>query len=253
MARLLRKLGRDDSLAAVVLRVDSPGGSALASDLILHEVELLARRKAVVVSMSDVAASGGYYIAARAAKIVAEPATITGSIGVVDGKFVTRRLQEEVLGITHDPLKRGRNADLYSPLTAYSPEQDARVQAMMGRVYETFVGHVAAGRHMSRAAVEAVAGGRVWTGADAKRRGLVDDLGGLDRAVDLALRTARLPTGEPVRLEYYPEPRRLFDLLHERREPLLPASLLELARSLEHPRPELLELPPEIARLARPF
>jgi ClpP class serine protease len=93
----------------------------------------------------------------------------------------------------------------------------------------------------------------VWTGADAKRRGLVDDLGGLDRAVDLALRTARLPTGEPVRLEYYPEPRRLFDLLHERREPLLPASLLELARSLEHPRPELLELPPEIARLARPF
>jgi protease-4 len=253
MAEILRKLARDPSLRGVVLRIDSPGGSALASDLILHEVQLLARRKPVVVSMSDVAASGGYYIAARAGKIVAEPATLTGSIGVVSGKFVTRRLQEELLGITHDTLKRGRNADLYSSLNPYSPEQDARVQAMMGRVYDTFVGHVAAGRHMSRAAVEAVAGGRVWTGADAKRLGLVDELGGLDRAIDLALRAARLPPGEPVQLEYYPEPRGLLSLLRERREPLLPASLSELAKSLEPPRSGVLELSPDLVRLARPF
>jgi protease IV len=252
MARAFRQAARDDSLSAVVLRVDSPGGSALASDLILHELALLARKKPVVVSMSDLAASGGYYIAARAQKIVAEPATLTGSIGVVGGKFVTRRLQEEVLGISHDPMKRGRNADLYSTLTSYSPEQDARVQAMMRQVYDDFVGQVAAGRHLSRAAVEAVAGGRVWTGADAKRLGLVDELGGLDRAIDLALRAARLPPGEPVRLEFLPEPRGFFDLLRDRREPL-PAALLDLARSLEPPRAELLELPPELARLARPF
>jgi protease-4 len=253
LSTVLRKLRLDDSLAAVVLRVDSPGGSALASDLILREVELLARKKPVVVSMSDVAASGGYYIASRASKIVAEPATLTGSIGVVGGKFVTRRLQEEILGITHDPLKRGKNADLYSSLTLFSPEQDARVQAMMVRVYDTFVGHVSAGRHMSRGAVDAIAQGRVWTGEDAKRLGLVDELGGLDRAVDLALRAARLPTGEPVQLEYFPEPRGYLSLLTERREPLLPSSLAELAKSLTPPRAELLELPPEIARLSRPF
>jgi len=203
--------------------------------------------------MSDLAASGGYYITAGARKIVAEPATLTGSIGVVGGKFITRRLQEEVLGITHEPLKRGRNADLYSTLTSYTAEQDARVQARMRRVYDVFIGHVAEGRRLPRAAVEAVAGGRVWTGADAQRLGLVDEIGGLDRAIELALEAAHLPKGEPVRLEFYPESRSLFDFLHERREPLLPASLVRLARSLEPPRAELLELPPDLARLARPF
>ncbi len=114
MATELRDLAEDDAVVAVVLRIDSPGGSALASDLILREVELLAAEKPLVVSMSDVAASGGYYIAARASRIVAEPATITGSIGVVTGKLATGRFQEELLGITHDPLQRGANADLYS-------------------------------------------------------------------------------------------------------------------------------------------
>jgi protease IV len=252
MALLLRRLAREEGIAAVILRVDSPGGSALASDLILHEVQLLARKKPVIVSMSDVAASGGYYIAARASKIVAEPATLTGSIGVVGGKFVTRRLQEEILGITHEPLKRGRNADLYSTLNAFTPEQDARVQAMMEGVYRTFVGHVAAGRRMSRAAVEAVAGGRVWTGADAKRLGLVDELGGLDRAIELALRSAGLPPQEAVELDYYPDRRGFFDLFRSRRAPLLPAALAELAKDFET-HGGTLELPPELARLSHPF
>ncbi|HTQ81096.1 MAG TPA: signal peptide peptidase SppA, partial [Thermoanaerobaculia bacterium] len=253
ISRVLRKVGEDRSLAAVVLRVDSPGGSALASDLILREVSLLARRKPVVVSMSDVAASGGYYISSRANKIVAEPATLTGSIGVVGGKFVTRRLQEEILGITSEPLKRGRNADIYSTLTLYSPEQDAQVQALMARIYEVFVGHVATGRHMSREAVLAVAGGRVWTGEDAKRLGLVDELGGLDRAIELAQRAARLPEGDPIQLVYFPEPKGLLDLFRDRRETLLPGAVAELARSLSGRPTESLEIPPEIARLARPF
>src|SRR6185503_1895847 len=114
MVSLLRDLARDDSIAAVVLRIDSPGGSALASDLILRAVDRLRERKPVVVSMSDTAASGGYYIAARATRIVAEPATLTGSIGVFGGKFVTRRFEEEVLGFGHDSQRRGANAGIYS-------------------------------------------------------------------------------------------------------------------------------------------
>ncbi|MGH9360872.1 MAG: S49 family peptidase, partial [Thermoanaerobaculia bacterium] len=163
LAEILSDLAEDDGIHAVVLRVDSPGGSALASDLILRQVELLAREKPVVVSMSDVAASGGYYIAAKAHKIVAEPATLTGSIGVYGGKFVTRRLQEEHLGVTHDTLKRGANADIYTSLAPFTAAQQARVDGLMRRVYDTFVGHVARGRKLSPRDVEAVAQGRVWT------------------------------------------------------------------------------------------
>ena len=133
MAELLRDLAEDDSVAAVVLRIDSPGGSALASDLILREVEQLKEAKPVVVSMSDVAASGGYYIAAKASKIVAEPATLTGSIGVVGGKFVTRRLQEEILGITHDDARSAAPTPTSTPRShPYTPEQAARIHRLMG-------------------------------------------------------------------------------------------------------------------------
>ena len=251
MAEVLRNLAEDDSVAAVVLRIDSPGGSALASDLILREVELLGRKKPVVVSMSDVAASGGYYIAAKAAKIVAEPMTLTGSIGVVGGKFVTRRLEEEVLGITRDPLKRGANADLYTSLAPYSPEQEERIRRQMARVYDLFLSHVVKGRKMSRRAVEEVAQGRVWTGTAAKRLGLVDELGGLDRAVELAREAAKIPAGERVRLAFYPERPTWIELLGERREPMLPAGLSRLAQALD-PRPMgMLELPPEAAALTR--
>jgi protease IV len=256
IAKVLRDLADDGSVSAVVLRIDSPGGSALASDLILREVELLQRKKPVVVSMSDVAASGGYYIAAKARKIVAEPATLTGSIGVVGGKFVTRGLEEEVLGITREPLKRGANADFYTSYAPYSPEQQARVHRLMERVYSLFVGHVAAGRRMSRQGVEAIAEGRVWTGQRARQLGLVDELGGLDRAIELAREAAGIARGERLRLDYYPERPSWIELLgRKRREPLLkaelPADIERLARLL-NPRPQgLLELPPEAAALTR--
>src|SRR3954453_3349248 len=159
MARVLRDVGKDRSIAAVVLRIDSPGGSALASDLILREVEKLREKKPVIVSMSDLAASGGYYIAARADKIVAEPASLTGSIGIFGGKLVTRRFEEEILGIGHDTQKRGANADLYSSLQPYTPQQEVKIQQLMNRTYRAFVGHVATGRKMSRSAVEGVASG----------------------------------------------------------------------------------------------
>ncbi len=205
MARELRDLADDDSVVAVVLRIDSPGGSALASDLILREVEQLREKKPVVVSMSDVAASGGYYIAARATRIVAEPATITGSIGVVTGKLATGRFQEELLGVTHDPLQRGASADLYSTLKPFDERQTAQLRQRVDEIYGRFLDHVAAGRKLSRSAVEAVAAGRVWTGADALAVGLVDELGGLDRAVALAREAAKLPETEKLPLVFLPK------------------------------------------------
>lgn len=213
MATELRNLADDESVVAVVLRVDSPGGSALASDLILREVERLRENKPVVVSMSDVAASGGYYIAARATSIVAEPATITGSIGVVTGKLATGRFQEELLGITHDPLQRGPNADLYSALRPFDERQTALMRGRVNEIYGRFLDHVAAGRKLDRAAVEAVAGGRVWTGSDAKAVGLVDELGGLDRAIELAREAAGIPVTDKLPLVYLPKAPSFLDLL----------------------------------------
>jgi protease IV len=253
MAEVLHDLREDDSVAAVVLRIDSPGGSALASDLILRQVEKLKQKKPVVVSMSDEAASGGYYIAAKATKIVAEPATLTGSIGVFGGKFVTRRFEEEILGIGHDFQKRGANADIYSELQPYSPQQEALVQQLLERTYATFVGHVAAGRKMSREAVEEVASGRVWTGAAAQKIGLVDELGGLDRAVELARAEAGLGPRETVALGFYPTPPTWFDVFLAKREPRLPGALAEIVKGLETAPLRLLELPPELSRLSRPF
>lgn len=253
LSALLRDMGDDESVSAVVLRIDSPGGSPLASDLILREVEKLKEKKPVIVSMSDAAASGGYYIAAKADRIVAEPATLTGSIGVFGGKFVTTGFERELLGVTHDTLKRGANADIYSSLQPYTPEQSMLVQRQMDKIYSSFVGHVAAGRRMSRLQVEGVASGRVWTGAAAKKIGLVDELGGLDRAIELAREEAGIGPGEKAAVVFYPEPPTWLALLFQEREPRLPATLAEVVKGLETTTPHLLQLPPEVARLTRPF
>ncbi len=254
LGEVLRELAEDDGIAAVVLRINSPGGSALASDLILREVEKLEESKPVVVSMSDFAASGGYYIAAKATKIVAEAGTLTGSIGVVGGKLVTRRFQEELLGITHDPLKRGRNADLYSSLAGFNAEQAEVYEEQMRRVYDAFVGHVAAGRGMKVEEVAAVAEGRVWTGADAHRIGLVDEVGGLDRALDLAREAAGLESGARYQVVYYPEAPGILEILLGRRDPGLPAEVRSWLELLAPARAVgVLELPRELRVLARPF
>ncbi len=231
MATELRALAEDDSVVAVVLRIDSPGGSALASDLILREVEQLRAAKPVVVSMSDVAASGGYYIAARATRIVAEPATITGSIGVVTGKLATGRFQEELLGITHDPLQRGASAGLYSSLKPFDEAQTALLRRRVSEIYGRFLNHVSEGRKLDRKAVEAVAEGRVWTGFDALAVGLVDELGGLDRAVELAREAAEIPAAEKLPLVFLPEAPSLLELFSGGGSAGLDARLLELAES----------------------
>ena len=249
----LRRLTDDDDVAAVVLRIDSPGGSALASDLILRRVELLAARKPVVVSMSDLAASGGYYIAARASRIVAEAGTLTGSIGVVTGKLATARFQQDKLGITHDVLARGAHAGIYSPLTPFDETQRALVAARVEDVYGRFVAAVAAGRALPVERVRELAQGRVWTGEDARARGLVDELGGLDAAVAAARSAAGL-AADAGSVELRPRPRTFFDWLAPARPSPFAAELVRLARAAAATRAPLeLELPPEVARLARPF
>lgn len=252
MRQILQSLAEDSNLAGVVLRIDSPGGSPVASDLILRELELLAKEMPVVVSMSDVAASGGYYIASKAAKIVAQSATITGSIGVVGGKFATREFQRELLGITHDEIQRGANADFFSSLDTFSPAQEAQYLAHMTRIYDIFVDHVATGREMPRDEVESVAGGRIWTGQQASEIGLVDEIGGLSRAIELVLETAGHDPSHGADLEFYPRPPSFFDMLSRSLSPFLELRSIRLPVLPVMQVPQALELPPEIVELLVP-
>lgn len=216
LVKALGEAAADPKVRAVVLRIDSPGGSQVASESIWHATkQLRAAGKPLVVSMGDEAASGGYYIAAAADRIVAEPGTLTGSIGVFGGKFVAGGLWDK-LGVTWDGTEAGQNADIASSNQPFSPAERQRFEAMLDDSYKTFIQRVADGRHMDPAKVADLAGGRVWTGAQAKANGLVDDLGGLDAAIDLAGKLAKLPTGEPVSLVSYPAPRSLLDMLQAR-------------------------------------
>lgn len=200
LARSLQRAARDRRVRAVVLRVDSPGGSAYASDEIWRAVELVKREgKPVVVSMGGVAASGGYYVSAGADAIWAEPTTLTGSIGVYSGKMVTERLLDD-LGVGTTTLLRGRNADLRSSTRRWDDVQVARMQEMVDETYRQFKDRVAAGRGLTEAQVDAIAGGRVWSGQRALDVGLVDQLGGLQDAITDARERAGIPERRKVGL-----------------------------------------------------
>lgn len=195
----------DDHVKAIVFRVDSPGGSYVASDAIWRHV-VLARRhgKPVVVSMGRLAASGGYFVSMAADVIVAQPATLTGSIGVVGGKLVTAGLRDRI-GIAHGSVTGGDHALMFSSNRSFSDGEWERMHAMLDRVYDDFTVKVADGRGLRRDEVDAVARGRVWTGADAKDRGLVDELGGLERAVERAKEQAGIGPGVEVALKTFPK------------------------------------------------
>ncbi len=195
----LRAARRRDHVRAVVFRVDSPGGSAVASDSIWREVVLTREAgKPVVVSMGTLAGSGGYYISCAADAIVAQPATITGSIGVLGGKVVISSLLER-LGLTTGAVSRGSSARMFSLREGFSDDQRARLGEMLDRVYDDFIAKVAAGRGMAVPAVDAVARGRIWSGADAAGNGLVDSLGGLRDALSVARSKAGLRLDAPLR------------------------------------------------------
>ena len=197
------------SVRAMVLRIDSPGGEGSASDDIWREVERCRRAKPVIVSMGDYAASGGYYIAIGARDVLAEPATLTGSIGVFGGKFNILGLLQK-LGLSVETLSRGRHAEMLSPYTDFTPEEAQRFQQHLESFYRVFLERVATGRHMTPTAVDSIGQGRVWTGRAAYRLGLVDAFGGIEEAIALARRRAHISPGEDVVVEVFPHPRHDF-------------------------------------------
>jgi protease-4 len=205
----------DETVTAIVFRIDSPGGSALASDLIWHAVERAKQAKPVVISMSSVAASGGYYVAAGATKIVAHPATLTGSIGIVFSHANVQGLLDK-LGINTEDIGRGRYAQLFAASKSWTAAERQQVQRVMEVLYHTFTRKVAVGRALSVEEVDRIGGGRVWTGAQAKEHGLVDALGGMPTALRLAKEAAGIPMGTDPQLVYYPQPQGVFTALLER-------------------------------------
>jgi protease IV len=232
IAAALREVAADDAVSAIVLRVDSPGGSVTASETIWREVTRARERgKPVVASMGAMAASGGYYVSMDADAIVANPGTITGSIGVLSGKLVVRDLKER-LGVGSDTVRTNANADVWSVDELFTPEQQADREAEADLFYTDFVERVAAGRKLSAEAVDAVARGRIWTGADALERGLVDELGGFRTAVRRAKVLAGLDEDADVRLVSYPG-----------------SSLLDLVRPRSSSQPAAASLPDAVGAL----
>lgn len=212
LAPYIRRIRQDDSIKAVVLRIDSPGGSTVASDIIWRELMLLREKKPLVVSMSDLAASGGYYIAMPAHAIVAQPGTLTGSIGIFSGKFVVGGTYNK-LGMTIESVSEGKFAEMYSGARPFTPEERAKIEEQMQAFYDQFVEKVATSRKATPEQIDAIAQGRVWTGRQARDVGLVDELGGLDRAVVLAKERAGVAVDQPVNLVVYPPRKTLFEVL----------------------------------------
>ena len=207
LAKALNDARDDKTVKAIVLRVDSPGGSGLASDVIWHAVEAAKQKKPVVVSMSDVAASGGYYISASASKIIAQPSTITGSIGVVAGKPVMRGFYDW-LGISNEYVLRGKRAGMFRETEKFTPEERTKFEDWIKTTYyDDFVPKVAKGRNKNAEYIDSVGQGRVWTGAQGKERGLVDEFGGLDRAFEIAKQLANIPADKGVHRVIFPYPR----------------------------------------------
>ena len=202
LSETLRKVRKDEKIDAVVLRVNSPGGSALASDVIWREVKLLAQTKPVIASMSDFAASGGYYICMPASKIVANPQTITGSIGVFGLLINAENFLEDKLGITSDRVKTGSHADIGTPTHPISVEDSIIIQTGVDKIYETFIEKAAEGRKMTTDEVHIVAQGRVWSGNNALDVGLVDEVGTLEDAIKIAAKDAEINDFNVV---YYPK------------------------------------------------
>jgi protease-4 len=248
IAEAFRDIRSDDSIRGVLLRIDSPGGSGLASDIIWRETQLLRNAGVpVVASMSDVAASGGYYIAMGSTAIVAQPATLTGSIGVINGKFVTDGFWREWLHVNHEGIQRGENANLFSGMTRFSEAQAEKVRKETLDFYWQFADKVAQGRGMTRDEVHAVARGRVWSGERALQNGLVDALGGYDEALALLRKEANLPDDVELRHLIYPKGKSFLERLAELVAPrpqLTLEDLTDLDRLIPYLREPILLLAP---------
>jgi protease-4 len=215
IAAAIREAVEDKDVKAILFRIDSPGGSYVASDTIWREI-IRAKKagKPVIASMGGRAASGGYFIAMAADKIVAQPGTITGSIGVFGGKMITTAFWNK-LGVTWDEVHTSKNADAWTQTKDFTPSQKARFAQWLDRVYDDFTAKVSSGRKLSKEEVEKIAKGRIWTGADAKGLGLVDELGGFPAALRLVRTAAGLKEDAPIRLKVFPEQKSLFKSIME--------------------------------------
>jgi protease-4 len=243
----LRKANDDKQVAAIVLRIDSPGGSAIASDLIWNQTQVI--EKPIVASMGDVAASGGYYIAMGTDKIVATPATITGSIGVVGGKLAIRGLYNKI-GITTETIERGKNSGLFGSSGKWTDSQRVVVKDMMEDIYAQFTSKAAEGRKMPVEELRKLAGGRIYTGRQAKEHGLVDQLGTLEDAIDEAKKLAGIDKDTDVKIIVLPEPTNFFETLFG---DLDAEKEVHLGQGLDAVAPELIEVARRAYRLRRVF
>jgi protease-4 len=213
----IRQARKDRGVRAIVLRVDSPGGSAAASDAVWRELMLTRSEnpdRPLVVSMGDLAASGGYYIAMPAQVIVAQPSTLTGSIGIFGGKIVTGGMYGK-LGANIESSSVGKNAEINSPVRPYNPSELKKLQEQLQAFYDQFVEKVADSRHTTPEKIDAIAQGRVWTGRQGKQNQLVDELGGLDRAVAIAKQRAKIPADSEVEIVVYPARRSFYEILSD--------------------------------------
>ncbi|MCL9980079.1 MAG: signal peptide peptidase SppA [Bacteroidia bacterium] len=210
LVKEIRKIRNNDQIKALVLRVNSPGGSSLASDIISREIELTKKKMPVIVSFGNVAASGGYYISCLADSIFAQPNSITGSIGVFALFPNTQKLYKEKFGLTYESVNTGDNSELWRPDQGISGVQGAKIQAMVDQIYDDFLSVVSKGRKMNKGAVHEIAQGRVYSGLRAQELGLIDGIGGIDRAIKSASKKANL---KEYKITIYPEPKNPFEAL----------------------------------------
>ncbi len=249
MVKALRKAADDPDVVAIVFRIDSPGGSALASDLIWRETVRIT--KPIIASMGDVAGSGGYYIAMGADKILAEPGTITGSIGVVGGKIVLGGLYDKI-GLATEVISRGKNSGIFSSNEPFTPDERKAMMTLFQEIYRQFVRKAAQGRNLDYKQLERLAQGRIYTGRMAKANGLIDELGTLRDAIAEAKKAAGLKPDEKVELMVLPRPKTLFEILFD--DPSASTRLTSPDRTsttLESMAPELLEHLRQTALLRR--
>jgi protease-4 len=217
VAKSIREAGEDKDIKAIILRIDSGGGYPIPCELIDREIEKLKEKKPIIVSMANYAASGGYWIACHARKIVAQPTTITGSIGVYAGKIITQEFWDNY-GLHWGEVHTGNNAQIWSTGQEFTEIGRQKFERYLDKIYTVFQEKVAEGRKLSPQVVHDLAKGQVWTGFEAKEKGLVDELGGLTTAIEIAKKEAGIAADTPTSLEEYPAPKSLFHLVFERQE-----------------------------------
>jgi len=229
LTKVLRQVQNDGSISGVILRVNSPGGDGVASDEILEQAKDLSKKKPLVISMSDLAASGGYFISMTGDPIVAYPNTLTGSIGVIFAKPNLHGLYDKI-GVNKQVLTRGHFAALDSDYEPLTPDAQQKLRTQIDEFYRVFVSRVADGRKRSYDQIEPLAQGRVWVGEQARQNGLIDQLGGLDRAIEMVKKRAHIPSEENVSIVAYPARRSVLDVLMSRSEDSATAELKVIRR-----------------------